>query len=121
VPYTLDIEGVLQEGVTDGDGWVEARISPDAKKAILTLHEDDVDEDEQDVYEIRLGHLNPKDDVNGIQQRLGNLGFYDGEPNGTVDAETEQALRFYQEANELTVTGEVDQATIDALASEHHG
>ncbi len=35
--YILDIDGELINGQTDGDGWLEQPISPDAKEGKLTL------------------------------------------------------------------------------------
>lgn len=116
IPYLLDIPGAKpRQGTTDGDGWIRASIPPNAKKGTLTLR------DEQDeVYELLLGHLDPKDDLAGVQKRLMNLGYFTGEPDGKTSPETEQALRTYQGANGLSVTGKADEDTIKALKNDHY-
>lgn len=55
------------------------------------------------------------DAVKGIQTRLIELGFLSGNADGDFGAGTESAVMAYQEANGLTATGVVDEATFNAL------
>ncbi len=50
-------------------------------------------------------------DVFLIQQRLNQLGFYDGEENGIFDLETQKALLNFQRENGLDDTGIADEET----------
>lgn len=55
------------------------------------------------------------DAVKGIQTRLIELGFLSGNADGDFGTGTENAVMAYQEANGLTATGIVDEATYNAL------
>ena len=113
-PYELDIDGLLSSGQTDGQGWINEPIPPDAKKGKLTF-------DDEDQYELDLGHLDPIDETTGFQARLANLGLYYGEVDGEPGPVTEAALRRFQEKENLEVTGQRDAATRDTLMEAHGG
>ncbi|MCH5297572.1 MAG: peptidoglycan-binding protein [Ruminococcus sp.] len=49
--------------------------------------------------------------VASIQSRLKELGYYDGEENGNFDSATTSAVKAFQSANGLEVTGVVDDET----------
>jgi TonB family protein len=53
--------------------------------------------------------------VRQIQDRLRAAGFDPGPPDGVVGPRTREALRKYQESRGLAVTGELDDATRQAL------
>ncbi len=112
-PYTLEIEDLTFEGETDGDGWLEHRIPPGAYHGQLLLNEG------REVYRVNLGHLDPADTDEGVQQRLYNLGYYAGAIDGIVGPKTRAALQMFQAAAELEVTGEIDEPTRDALVDAH--
>jgi hypothetical protein len=44
-----------------------------------------VGQNQSEVYEVLVGHLDPIDEVYGYQQRLSNLGYHLGEIDG-IDA-----------------------------------
>jgi hypothetical protein len=100
---------VTLEGQTDGDGWIDQSISITAKSATLSLHEG------KERHELRIGHLDPHDEATGAQGRLRGLGFYFGEIDGKIGPKTKAAIRRFQAANSLSVTGELDDATASAL------
>lgn len=52
-----------------------------------------------------------------VEQRLAQLGFNPGTPDGRFTDRTRQALRAYQESRNLLVTGYVDKNTVNALLS----
>lgn len=107
--YTLDIDGVEKEGKTDGEGWIKPEsIKPNAKVAKLSLADGSK-------YEFNLGHLDPIDEVAGIQGRLHGLSYYDGAINGKFDDKTKKALEVFQRSNKLEVTGEADDQTKNLL------
>jgi len=56
-----------------------------------------------------------KDDFKLIQQRLAAEGVYASPVDGEVNAQTEAALRRYQEKQGLPVSGAADEATLRAL------
>ena len=52
-----------------------------------------------------------------LEQRLSELGYFNGESDATYDAETRSALESFQQANGLEVTGAADGATLERLNS----
>ena len=107
--YTLDIDGNLFSGTTDGDGWLEHPIPPGAQRGRLIIDET------QEEYQLNFGHVDPIDDVSGVQARLNNLGFECGEADGAMNDQTEMALRQFQRKYGITESGEADQETRDRL------
>lgn len=110
--YELEYdEGSIFEGETDGDGVVDQPLPITASAATLRLGEGE----EQEEHELALGHLDPHDEASGAQGRLRGLGFYFGAVDGDVGPKTRAALKRFQAAKGLQVTGELDDATITAL------
>ena len=114
-PYTLNIDGRLSQGSTDGDGVVEVPVPPNAQRGTLTVGQDEKD---QQKFELRLSGLDPVASITGVQQRLENLG-YPCPASGELDEPTRSALADFQRACDLEATGEPDQKTCDKLAAEH--
>jgi N-acetylmuramoyl-L-alanine amidase len=112
-PYTLDIDGTVVNGHSDGDGWIEQTIPPDARQGALKL------KDGQESYPLRLGHLDPIDTVTGIKARLKSLGYYAGPADDARDAGLADAIRAFQHAQRLTETGEMNEATEASLKSAY--
>jgi len=110
-PYTLNIDGTLFAGVTDGDGAVRHPIPPGARRGILRVGP----EDRRKEYFLDLGHMDPVETIRGLQGRLRNLGYYAGPINGEINAETRSALLLFQERYKLPLTGEFDAATQSKL------
>lgn len=114
VSYTLGIDGNLFNGTTNSDGLIEHGILPNARGGRLI-----VGESQEEEYNLRLGYLDPMDEVTGLQVRLKNLGIYTGEINGQIDAGTIQAIREFQRQKGLEETGESDEATRQQLEELH--
>ena len=103
--YVLEVEGKQTPGVTDGEGKLEHFIPPDASSGKLILRGG------KEVYNLRLGNLDPIDTPSGIQQRLNNLGYNCGGEKGEIGEKTKEALKKFQADYDLEQTGEADQAT----------
>jgi len=114
-PYDLDIDGQKYSGSLDSDGALEVSISPNVRKGKLTVGQGD----EQEEYELDLGHLDPLAEVSGVQARLMNLGYDCGSVDGKLGPETEEALAAFQEDNDLEPSGKLDQTTLDKLFQVH--
>jgi peptidoglycan hydrolase-like protein with peptidoglycan-binding domain len=54
-------------------------------------------------------------DVRQVQERLQELGYYEGAIDDVYGPKTAEAMREYQQAQELPVTGTFDQETAQAL------
>jgi hypothetical protein len=117
VPYTLEIDTSTRRGRTDSDGRISEIISPNARKAKLTIGPPG---SSPEVYVFQLGHMNPIDDIAGLQARLQNLGFLK-QVTGEMDEATHGGLRKFQRFRGLPPTGEPDGATQAALADRHGG
>jgi hypothetical protein len=107
-PYVLIIDGQSRDGTTDGDGYVEESIPPGAQQGELRVTKDG----HRRIYYLQLGHLDPLDTDEGVQQRLIQLGY---------DAQTslEGAVRKFQSDKDLTVSGQIDDATRSKLEEVH--
>jgi hypothetical protein len=109
--YVLDIDGELTDGALDDQGWLEVSIPPDAKHGRLTV--------EADAYNLLLGHIDPIEEVTGIQARLNNLGFDCGPLDGVLGPRSTAALLNFQRVHGLERTGQPDPATREKLVQEH--
>ncbi len=108
VPWVLLIDKTERfTGSTGGDGMIQQKIKPTAKQAVLTVGTGD----DQKEYHINLGYVEPIEEIAGLQDRLLDLGFYDGRPNGKMDAQTRTALLMFQDKYQLPTTGENDDKT----------
>ena len=56
-----------------------------------------------------------KDDIRNAQQALKEKGTYTGPVDGSMNADTQKALRDFQQKNSLSVTGTLDHETMTAL------
>ncbi len=61
------------------------------------------------------GNLLPDQVIINVQNALKQLGYYEGDINGSLGVNTRRALTAYQEAAGLDATGVVDEATVRAL------
>ena len=112
--YTLEVEGVMREGRTDGDGLLVEWVPPGTRTAMLRITEEDGGEDgEEEVYQLSLGGLEPIDSHGGLSQRLRALGLdTDGDDLGPL-------LEAFQSMHGLEVTGEPDEETLAMLSQEY--
>jgi len=115
LPYRLIVDGKITTGSTDDDGMIVQDIPPDAQKGTLDVKVGSKTEH----YELRLGHVNPHDDLSGVQQRLRNLGYPVSGEAGQLDEQTRNALKLFQGRFKLPVTGEADNATLNILKEIH--
>ena len=107
--YTLVIDGKLLTGVTDRDGRIEHSIDPDARSGKLLVGEN------QDEYPLCLGHLDPVEEISGVQARLNNLGFDCGPVDGLLNERTHAALKRFQQAQGLEPSEKPDAVTREKL------
>ena len=113
--WVCTVDGTTYKGNTDGDGILQLFVPPDATAATLEVTRDSLTLR----YDIALGHLDPADSIRGIQGRLQNLGYYTGPLDGQLSTAFRDALRRFQKAKDLKVTGDADDATKDKLKDLH--
>lgn len=56
-----------------------------------------------------------KDQIKEAQAGLAKAGYFKGEPNGVYGKKTRKAIRAYQKANNLPVTGRLDDELLTKL------
>lgn len=109
-PWVIEHPGGKLEGTSDGEGRLEAKLPAQAERATLLLP------DRRLRFTLKLGALDPVDTPSGAQGRLRNLGLATSDQ---VDEHADEALLGYQRLAALDETGELDDATIDALRDEY--
>lgn len=107
VAYTIEVDGVIIHGTTDGDGVLDEAIPLGARSAKLTVNGHE--------RTLVLGGLDPLHTVTGVQARLNNLGFHVGAVDGLIGPATRRAIRKFQAAQSLLVDGIVGPKTREAL------
>lgn len=55
------------------------------------------------------------EEVRKAQSKLNNLGYQTGQPDGVFGPRTQEALRNFQKAKNIAVTGQLDEKTTNAL------
>jgi peptidoglycan hydrolase-like protein with peptidoglycan-binding domain len=56
-----------------------------------------------------------QDTVVAVQRELAKLGYYHAPIDGVIGPQTERAISWFQSVNKLTVTGRIDDRTLNAL------
>lgn len=110
-PYRLIVGTQESSGNLDQDGWMRVRVPVDARDALVILGE----RDREERINLRIGHLNPIDEISGVKQRLNNLGFYCGSEDDELNEVVQAALLSFQAKQGLEETGELDDATKNRL------
>jgi hypothetical protein len=115
LPWVLACGGQEVSGTTDAQGLIEVFVPPNMPRATLRVGEGE----DVRVYAIVPRTLNPAREIDGIQARLANLGYYGGPIHGDLDAATTAALERFQRDHDLEATGQADAATAAALSDVH--
>jgi hypothetical protein len=114
--YVLKASGIERSGALDGKGILEQKLAAHLTRAEVTIGEM--------TRTVLVGHLNPIKDApdqgaTGAQARLSNLGYAPGRVDGDLGPKSTEAIKAFQTANGLEVTGELDQATQQKLVELH--
>ncbi len=117
--YRLRLGDDEDTGTLDDQGVLRATVPAGVTEAEVFV--DDGEGGELHVVLAVEDALAPIDQPTGLQQRLTNLGFDCGDEDGALGPATARALRTFQRAHGLEVTGEADAPTRDALIDRHGG
>ena len=69
--FTLDVNGAITRGLTDGGGKLEVSSPPQARTGKLVVGTGE----RETVYALNLGELNPHDEISGVRDGWNNLGY----------------------------------------------
>ena len=104
-PFTIIIDDQFwSEGTTDGDGYIETAVPSQVKTGKIIVGPPD----NRITFAIDFGTLDPLETEEGALKRLSNMGYEVGDDPRT-------AIEVFQEKENLTVTGKIDQATRDRI------
>lgn len=117
--YKLEVRNLNLEGTTDTEGLLEQKIPENAEEGILHI--------DNWALPLKIGHLDPIEEVTGWQARLKNLGYYSGPVDGQVQDDNgkdrmqlKAAIEEFQLDHGLKVDGIVGSKT-EAKIKEAHG
>jgi len=121
-PCTLEVESENFKLMTDGQGKIEQEIQADAQRGLLTV-KDPQTPINKIVIPIKIGHLDPVEEVSGQKVRLNNLGYAAGPVDDESDDENTKrflsAIEEFQCEHSLTVDGVCGPATQAKLKQVH--
>lgn len=107
-PVVLSADGASAESQTDGDGQIEAEISPELLRARV--------EQAPTTFDVEIGWLDPYGTTEGLLSRLQNLG-YDVEELGS-ESDVRFVVACFERDRGLPVTGDPEKAW-DAIVAAH--
>lgn len=123
--YELRVGDGELTGKTDGSAPLELPIPADAQQGELLLWPDVEGNEEAREGLMRipllLGHLDPVEEISGVQGVLANLGHYHGPRDGRESDALRAAIGSFQRKVGMDPTGEIDDALRDKLRAEHDG
>lgn len=112
--YILKVDGfIYRTGTTDETGTITEMIPPRTRYGLLLVGE------KQEEITINFGYVDPIEEISGVQVRLQNLGFYEGEINDELSPETVVAIAEFQRSVELSGEGELNEETRLKLVEIH--
>lgn len=114
----LLVDGQTYQLTTDGHGKLEQEIPLDAKEGVLTIRGDETPFKDE-VLSIKIGHLDPVDEVSGQVGRLNNLGYFAGSLDGSDSDAFESAVEEFQCDHGLKVDGDCGSQTQSKLKQVH--
>jgi hypothetical protein len=110
-PYKLTLNRKLYNGTTDANGKLEHEIPQDPQEGVLEV--------EGYLYDVRVGHLDPIEQLKGVQQRLTNLGYDCSPIDGILNEQTAGAITRFQTEMNLPATGKLDDVTRNKLKTKY--
>lgn len=111
-PYRLCVDGDTTEGKLDQQGFLDTWIAPESSEGYVLLTGDALR------FDLKLGELDPADEISGVQARLKNLG-YDCEVTGQLDQATIAALHRFQDDHDLKRSSTLDGPTWEGIERAH--
>ena len=115
----LVVDSTSYNLTSDGQGKIEQVIPYTAQSAVLLIPETEETPYKGASIPIKIGHLDPVEEISGQQARLTNLGYFSGEINGQPSDDLNSAVEEFQCDHHLTVDGICGPQTQAQLKSVH--
>jgi putative peptidoglycan binding protein/LysM domain-containing protein len=115
----LAIDGDFRTIKTDGQGMIDEPLRPGTTSATLIIQ--DAEQTHLNFVEIpiKIGHLDPLEELSGQRARLKNLGFFPGISDDKNDSAFMTAVERFQAEHGLTVDGICGPKTQGKLKDVH--
>lgn len=110
-PCKLQLDNQTFQLTTDGNGKIEKEIPKNTENGKLTIGDQE--------FPIKVGHLDPVDQVSGYRARLNNLGYNAGASDDPDDLQLRSAIEEFQCDQHLTVDGKCGTNTQNKLKQVH--
>ncbi len=117
-PCILVLSSDSRHVTTDGNGHIAEVIPPDSHDATLVIQDDQTPFTSTQIP-IKIGDLDPVDEVSGQAARLANLGYYFDDLDKIDDAAFSSAMEEFQCDNHLQVDGICGPQTQAKLKQVH--
>jgi hypothetical protein len=117
-PCVLALGSETRDVTTDATGRIEQDIPSDVHDAFLIIHGDQTPFD-GDSIAIKIGDMDPVDQVSGQTARLNNMGYFAGDPAQKDDQAFQSAVEEFQCDHGLTVDGKCGPITQAKLKQVH--
>jgi hypothetical protein len=112
--YKLTVGENVYEGKTDSEGMLRHVIDARAAEGELTVWWPGTPP-RHCTWQLKLGHLDPVNQISGIQARLNNLGYNAGPVDGILGPLTKAAVTRFQQKYQLTADGDPGPITQSKL------
>jgi hypothetical protein len=112
-PCEVDGLPSTSSGSTDGNGEIAFDVPVNVREFTITFTQVEY------AYRVLVANIDPATEESGIRTRLWNLGFYRRAADPEDADAFSAAVSAFQQQHNLPVTGAVDDATREAIASEH--
>lgn len=103
---------------TDETGKIEQDIPPDARDVLLIVQDSETPFRNTKIP-IRIGYMDPVEQLSGQKARLNNLGYFAGDPSALADEDFKSAVEEFQCENNLKVDGICGPQTQASLKNVH--
>jgi N-acetylmuramoyl-L-alanine amidase len=108
-----------RKGTTGGDGLLDEKLPLSATQLRLCLWpKDSKGKTDCLILDLGLGHLDPVEDLSGVQARLENLGFHCGDEEGELGPRTQAALKRFRAQHKIEEADLLGPATLKQLEKE---
>ncbi|MGZ5434187.1 MAG: LysM peptidoglycan-binding domain-containing protein [Thermoanaerobaculia bacterium] len=114
--YEVDVDNDVRSGTTDDAGRIVFAVSRAMTTATLKVWLEEPGYDDPLERDVALSHLYPLRHPLGVQQRLANLGFYEGALDGATGPELLEAALAFAAAAGLQGTTDIDDTLLAKLA-----